>query len=86
MNAKDALKMLGVVVDGVQVIQGMTKVGGDRAEAALAAIDKIVSTLRQGIDGVATPQAVAIEIEALRASLVENDAAADVALREKFGR
>lgn len=86
MTTKDALRMAGLAIDGLEIIQGMTKIGGDRAAAALKAIDKVVTSLRDGLDGVASPQAVANELDALRNSLAENDAAADAALREKFGR
>lgn len=86
MTTKSALRMAAVAIDGLEIIQGMTKVGGPRAAAALQAIDKVVSALKDGLDGVASPQAVANEIEALKTLLAENDTAADAALREKFGR
>lgn len=86
MTTKDALRMAGLAIDGLEIIQGMTKIGGDRAAAALKAIDKVVNSLRDGLDGVASPQAVANELDALRNSLAENDASADTALREKFDR
>lgn len=86
MNAKTALSMAALAIDGLEVIQAMTQVGGPGAAAALAAIDKVVKSLKDGLDGVASPQAVANEIDALKASLASNDAAADAELREKFKR
>lgn len=83
-RTKDALRMAGLAIDGLEIIQGMTKIGGDRAAAALRAIDKVVASLRDGLDGIASPQAVANEIEALRNSLTANDAGVDAALRDKF--
>lgn len=86
MNTKDALKMIGVALDGLDVIQGITRVGGLEASKALATIGKVVSTLQEGMSGRASAQAVSAEIDELFASLASNDAAADEALREKFGR
>lgn len=85
-TTKTALKMAEVAIDGLEVIQAMTKIGGDKAAAALQAIDKVVSTLRDGLDGVASPQTVVLELDALRAQLLSNDAAADAALRARFGK
>lgn len=86
MNTKTALQMAGLAIDGLQVIQSMSRVGGDKAAAALAAIDKVVATLRDGLDGKASPQAVTGEIDALFAALVGNDEAADAALKARFGK
>jgi hypothetical protein len=86
MNAKTALQMAGLAIDGLEVLQAMTKVGGDKAEAALQAIDKVIATLKEGMDGKASPQAVSGEIDALFLALAGNDEAADQALRTKFGK
>lgn len=84
MNTKDALKMAAVAIDGLEVIQSMTRIGGDRAADALAAIDRVVASLRDGLGGKASAQAVANEIDALFNGLAANDAAADAALAERF--
>lgn len=85
-RTKDALKMAALAIDGLEVIQGLTKIGGDKAAKALEAIDKVVATLRDGLDGHTSPEIVGHELDALRAELLNNDAAADAALRDKFGR
>lgn len=85
MKAKDALQAVVIAIDGLQVIQGMTRLGGDKAAAALAAIDKVVASLKDGLDGKASPQAVSGEIDQLFAELVGNDQAADAALKARFG-
>lgn len=85
-RTKDALKMAGLAIDGLELIQSLTGVGGDKAAAALRSIDKVVASLRDGLDGKTTPDVVAHELDALRASLLNNDDAADAALRDKFGR
>ena len=86
MNTKAALQMASLAIDGLEVIQGITRIGGDTAANALAAIDKIVATLKDGLAGKASPQAVALEIDQLFAAIAGNDAAADSALRDKFGK
>lgn len=83
---KEALKMAAVAIDGLELIQGMTGVGGDRAAAALRAIDKVVATLRDGIDGKTSPEIVARDLDALRAQLLDNDAEADAALKARFDK
>lgn len=85
-RTKDALKMAELAIDGLELIQGLTRIGGDKAAAALRAIDKVVSTLHDGMDGKTTPDIVAHELDALRADLLNNDADADAALRERFGQ
>ncbi len=85
MNARDALRMIGVAVDGLDVIQGITGIGGLPADKALAAIGKVVATLREGMNGKASAQAVSAEIDALFQSLAGNDERADADLKEKFG-
>lgn len=85
-TVKDALKMAGLAVDGLELIQGLTGVGGLPAAKALQAIDKVVKTLRDGMEGKTSPEIVARDLDSLRAELLNNDAAADAALREKFER
>ena len=85
MNLKTALKVADLVVDGLDVIQGITRIGGDDAAKALAAIDKVIATLKEGMNGTASPQAVSAEIDALFVSIASNDNAADAALKKKFG-
>ena len=84
MNIKDALRMAALGVDGLQLIQNLTSVGGDKAEAALKAIDAIVQSLQDGFDGTTTPDVVATELDVLRTRLAQNDEAALARLRERF--
>lgn len=86
MNAKDVLKMIGVAIDGLDVIQGITRIGGMDASKALTTIGKVVSTLQEGLTGRASAQAVSAEIDELFTALASNDTAADEALRDKFGK
>lgn len=84
MNAKQALAMAGLAIDGLEVIQAMTRLGGDKAQAALQSIDKVIATLKEGMDGKAPQQAVSGEIDALFIALAGNDEAADQALLARF--
>lgn len=81
---KDALRMAAIAIDGLEVIQSLTQVGGPSATAALAAIDKIVSALRDGFDGKTAPEIVAHEIKALHATLAADDAEADEIIRKRL--
>lgn len=85
MTTRDALKMAAVAIDGLELIQRLTKVGGDKAGAALATIDSLVASLQAGLDGKLSPQAVLARIDLLRDSIRANDAAADAAAAAKFG-
>jgi len=68
-NAKDVLKVTGTVVDSLDVIQGFTGVGGPGADAALAAIGKIVGMLQEGLAGKTSPEIVAADLREWRAHL-----------------
>lgn len=85
-TTKKALRMAELAIDGLEVIQGLTKLGGEKAEHALQAIGKIVDTLQSGFDGKATATDVGEMLDLLRAELLNNDAAADAALKARFGR
>lgn len=84
MTFRDALDMGAAALDALSVIEKLTHIGGDKAEAALAATRAALSTLRAGLDGKVTPDEVLARIEKLHSELVGNDAAADSALDEKF--
>jgi hypothetical protein len=83
-RTKEALRMAGLAVDAIGMIQGYTKLGGDKAAAALKAIGAIVSAVQGGLDGKAAPDEVARDLQALYSGLEDNDAAADSALDRKF--
>lgn len=83
-SARHALDMAKVAVDGLELIEKITNVGGDKADAILAATKAAIVALREGFDGKTSPQIVLSQLEALHDSLRLNDAAADAALRSKF--
>lgn len=83
-KAKSALQMLDAGLQGLEAIQSITKIGGDKAAAALATIDAIVRSVLDGWNGKATPDDVLAELEVLKKGLLSNDATADEALRKKF--
>lgn len=85
MNARDVLKMADVALDGIELIQQLTKVGGEKAAASLAAVGSVVTALIAGFDGKLSPQSVLAHIEVLHDGLRGNDAAADAAVAKKFG-
>lgn len=85
-RTKDALRIAGIAIDALQMIQGLTKVGGDKAAAALEAIDKVVTSVNDGVAGNTSPELVERDLDALRAELLNNDAAIDARLRERFGK
>lgn len=86
MKTKDALRMAGMTIDALSLIQHYSRIGGDSAAGALATIDAIVTTLRDGLDGKTTPDEVAIDLQALYTGIAANDAAADTALDRKFDK
>lgn len=84
MTLRDAFKMGETALDALGLIEKLTHVGGDKADAALAATRAALGALRAGLDGVATPEEVLARIEQLHAELAGNDAAADSKLDAKF--
>lgn len=83
-TTKEALRMAGLAIDALELIQGYTKLGGSKAAVALKTIDAIVTTVRDGLDGKATPDEVAHDLQVLYVGLEANDATADTALDRKF--
>ncbi len=86
MNAKDALRMAGLAIDALAMIQSYSRIGGASAAGALATIDAIVTAVRDGLDGKASPDQVATDLQALYTGIEANDAAADTALDRKFDK
>jgi hypothetical protein len=84
VNAPKWLELGETLVEALQAIEKITHVGGDKADAALAAIKAVLQTLDQGFKGQATPHEVLARIDALHASLTANDAAADAELHKRF--
>jgi hypothetical protein len=83
-KAKDALKMLEVVLHGLETIQTLTKIGGDKAHQALDTIGAVIDGLIDGFNGKADAKTVEEAIKSLKDKLASNDAAADAALHKKF--
>jgi hypothetical protein len=83
MNAKQGLKMASVALDGIAMLDDLIGLGKP-VEATLAAVKAAVTALREGVDGKTSPQVVLSQLESLKESLAENDAAADTALDRKF--
>lgn len=81
---KKAAKYTEPVVHALQVIQSLTHLGGADAAAALAAIDKVISTTVTGVSLGHDPSAIIAELDKLRVGVSANDAAADAALAAKF--
>lgn len=77
---RNALQVGEVVVGGLEAIEKLTHVGGDKAEHALHAIRSMLIALREGVGGKMSPQAVLTHIESLGAALASNDAAVDAVL------
>lgn len=67
--AKDILKVTSTVVESLDVIQGFTGVGGSGADAALAAIGKIVGMLKDGLAGKTSPEIVDADLKEWRSHL-----------------
>lgn len=74
--ATDALETIGKIAGGATV---------DTALAALNGVVAIVETVRKGFAGEVTPKETLDQLALLGKQLTVDDAAADVALHEKFG-
>lgn len=87
-KAKDAAKMLDVAIKGMEQLQTLTKIGGDKAGAALMAIDVGLSSIASGFEGTTSPEIVEADIKAAVESMMEglasNDAGAASDLDKKF--
>ncbi len=84
MNTKDALRMAVVAIDGIDLIQRLTKFGGAGATSALASISNVAGLLQAGAEGKLTSAEVASELLEMRDRLADNDSAADAELMAKF--
>jgi hypothetical protein len=84
MTIKDALKIAGLAVGQLGLIQSLTKVGGTAAGQALGAIGAIVNALQSGFDGHTTPEQVEANLAELLKQIAINDAIADAALADRF--
>jgi len=82
----NAIQMAQCAEAALGIIEKLAKLGGNQAEAALAAIRGVLSTLREGFDGKLAPQAVLMQIENMQTSLAENDEAAIAELKARFER
>lgn len=85
MTARTWLQMGEATVGALETIQKLTNVGGDKAEAALAAVKAALHALDEGFAGKLSPQAVLSQIEAMHHTIENNDAAALAELQKRFG-
>lgn len=83
-KARQALKMFDTTIHGLESIQELTKVGGDKAHDALVLVDAIVTALLDGFNAKTTPETTHFEIQAIRERFASNDAAIDEKAKEKF--
>jgi hypothetical protein len=82
--AKETLKVVGLAVDALETIQGLTQIGGPAAAKSLGAIDKIVTALRDGLDGKISPQVTLSRIETITDELKADDVKEDAELAARF--
>lgn len=87
-KARDAVKMLDVAIKGMEQLQSLTKLGGDKAGAALMVIDAGLSSISSGFSGETSPEIVEADIKAAVENLMEglatNNAEADTDLDKRF--
>lgn len=87
-KARDAVKMIDVAVKGMEQLQGLTKIGGLKAEAILMAVDVGLASIADGFAGKTSPEIVEADInaaiESLKSSIVSNNAQAADDLDKKF--
>ena len=89
-EARAIFNKLGTAIDALDAIEGIAKqVLGNKAEDAFEAlhiIAVIVDALKSGFKGKLTVEEVQAEIKSLRKTILDNDAAADQALHDKFDK
>lgn len=84
MSTQETLKTAASVLDGLELLQKITHVGGSTAEATLHAATKIIDVLVDGLHGKLSRTQIDDAIVKFRADLRGNDAAADSRLDAKF--
>lgn len=83
MNARDALRMATVALDGLEMIARWVHLPVP-AEQIVTAIRAALTAIAEGTDGVTSPQVVLAQLESLQTSLAANDVAADADLDRRF--
>lgn len=78
------LQMGETAIGGLETIEKLTHVGGDKVDAALAGIRAVLHALREGFANLDSPQSVLSRIEQLHDHIVTGDAEALAALKAKF--
>jgi hypothetical protein len=86
VKARSVLQMAEAAVGALETIEKLTHIGGDKAEAALAAIRGVIHTIDQGFAGELSPQAVLSQAETFHAHVATGDAAALELLKRRFNR
>jgi hypothetical protein len=84
MTARDALKMAGVAIDGIDLLAHLAGIGGP-ADAVLTAVKTGLEALAKGNAGTMSAQAVVAQLDLLHDGIKANNAAADAYEAAKFG-
>lgn len=63
---RDALKMIEVAIDGLEVVRDLTRVPSDCTLEAMQAIGATIGSLHDGFTGKTTPDVVREELRAIR--------------------
>ena len=83
-KARDGASMAKIAVHALELIQGITNIGGAPAVATLALIKGITNAVQDGFNGKTSPEVVLAELEAFRHSLAIRDADKDRKLERRF--
>lgn len=83
---RTALQVAETLVGGLETLQKLSHVGGDKAETSLAAIRAALDALGKVTAQKVTPQAALAHIESLHAAVEANDAAAVAELHARFAK
>lgn len=81
---KQGLKYAEPIIHALQLIQGITRLGGTDAATALKAVEAITNTLEDGVQIGLEPAEIVKELDKLAVGIAANDAKADKDLADKF--
>jgi hypothetical protein len=84
-SIKTGLDIAKVAVGALEVIQGMTQMGGTPADEALLAISAVIDSVLSHVDGSVSADDVAKKIQSLTDNLKSNDDTVSRQLDDKFG-
>lgn len=81
---KTGLKYVEPLIETLAAIQKITGTGGMPAEEMIAAVNAAIKSFVDGVAGDASPASILADLASLTKSEVDDDAAADAALKAKF--